>query len=436
METTAPRPELELTCPVDRRLASYFRRPDPEFWRELFQPAPAATRIDRVRRERLARYSLGMALVATLPYVFFSLAMGPRDFLSIVLINVVAVAGYGIGLWAASLGAHRAARLWLLVSLNGHLAALAWLTGPEFGVSIFTLVAAGLAHVLYPPQERVARVLFTAVPLLLLLAGLTVFRAALVDFSGLPAWLLPLTRAGNTLFAAVTVLLLLGVFDREVLRSEAALLEERERSDRLLHVVLPRPIADTLRRREGAIADRHAGVTVLFADLAGFTPWAAQRDPEEVLAVLEQVFARFDAMVAAAGAEKVKTIGDAYMAMAGAPSPRADHAAVMARLALEFRREMARLRETTGLPLDVRIGLHTGPVIAGVIGSLRFSYDIWGDTVNTASRMESHGEPGRIQLTAETREALGGGFTLESRGTVEVKGKGPLPTWWLLDAAA
>lgn len=437
METPAPTPPvpLELSCPVDHRLADYFRRPDAGFWRELFLPPPAATASDQARRIRLTRYSLGMALVGTLPYVFLSLFMGAREFLPIVLLNVVAVLGYAIGMWAASLGAQRAARLWLLVTLEGQLAALVWLTGPALGVVIFTLVAAGLARVIFPPHEAGYRTVLTVFPLLLLIAGLTFFQASLIDFSSLPPWLLPMARIGNVVFAALMIILLLGVFDHEVLRSEALLVEERERSDRLLHVMLPRAIAEQLRRRDGAIADRHAGVTVLFADLAGFTPWAAQRSPEEVIAVLEQVFARFDALVAAAGAEKIKTIGDAYMAMAGAPEPSADHAAVMARLARGFLDEVRQLRAETGIPLDLRIGLHTGPVIAGVIGSMRFSYDIWGDTVNTASRMESHGEPGRIQITGETRRALGDGFATEARGIVDVKGKGPMDTWWLLDSA-
>lgn len=436
MERSAPPAAPDAACPVDRRLSSYLRRPDAAFWRELLQPPPASTAHDFSRRVRLTRYALGLAVAATMPYVLLSLLLGPGEFLSIVLLNVVAVVGYGLGLWAASLGAHSAARLWLMVTLQGQLAALAWLTGPALGVVIFTFVAAGLARVLFLPSERAGRAVFTGFPLLLLVAGLTVFNESLVDFSQLPPWLLPFSRVANTVFAALIMVLLLGVFDREVLKSEAGLVEERNRSDRLLHVMLPRPIAEQLRDRDGAIADRHTGVTVLFADLAGFTPWAAQRDPGEVIAVLEQVFARFDALVAAAGAEKIKTIGDAYMTMAGAPVPRHDHAAVMAGLALAFRAEVARLREETGIPLDVRIGLHSGPVIAGVIGTLRFSYDIWGDTVNTASRMESHGEPGRIQLTAETRGALGDAFATEPRGVIDVKGKGAMPTWWLLERRA
>jgi guanylate cyclase len=420
-------------CAVERGVRQWLRRPDAAFWLDLFVPAPASTASDHERRHRLARYALGMALLATLPYVLISLAMGVRDFWPIILLNALAVAGYGIGMWAASLGAHRAARMWLLVTLQGQLAALVFLTGPVLGVGIFTMVAAALAHVLFTPVERVGRWIFTLFPLAVLVAGLTAVDRSIVDFSAAPGWVTAFARVGNTIFAAVAVILLLGVFDHEVLKSEAGLVEERNRSDRLLHAVLPSRIAATLRVTDRTIADHHPEVTVLFADLAGFTPWAAQRNPEEVVDVLDRIFSRFDRLVAAAGAEKIKTIGDAYMVVAGAPEPCADHAALMARLALRLLNEVADIRRETGIPLDVRIGLHTGPVIAGVIGTVRFAYDIWGDTVNTASRMESHGEPGRIQVTTEMHAVIASRFRVEPRGVVDVKGKGEMETWWLLD---
>ncbi|MFZ5560488.1 MAG: adenylate/guanylate cyclase domain-containing protein [Pseudomonadota bacterium] len=420
-------------CPAERSLRQWLRKPDAAFWLALFAPAPVSTPSDYDRRFRLTRYALGMAALATLPYVLISLAMGVRDFLPIILLNALAVLGYGIGMWAASLGAHRAARLWLMVTLEGQLVALVFLTGQVLGVSIFTVVAAALAHVLFTPQEKPGRWIFTLVPLALLVAALTVIDRSLIDFATAPDWVVAFARVGNTIFAALTIILLLGVFDHEVLRSEAGLVEERNRSDRLLHAVLPSRIAGELRVSGRTIADRHPEVTVLFADLAGFTPWAAQREPEEVVAVLDRIFSRFDRLVAAAGAEKIKTIGDAYMVVAGAPEPCADHARLMARLALRLLREVQEVRRETGIALDVRIGLHTGPVIAGVIGTVRFAYDIWGDTVNTASRMESHGEPGRIQITTETRSCIGLHFRVEPRGVVDVKGKGPLATFWLLE---
>jgi class 3 adenylate cyclase len=147
-------------------------------------------------------------------------------------------------------------------------------------------------------------------------------------------------------------------------------------------------------------------------------------------------FSRFDKRLAQIGAEKIKTIGDAYMVVSGAPDPRADHAHVIARLALALLEEIALVRADTGIALDVRIGVHTGSVIAGVIGAVRFSYDIWGDTVNTASRMESHGLAGRIQISRETRDRISDAFVVEPRGFIDVKGKGEMETWWLVSEQA
>ncbi|HQV23196.1 MAG TPA: adenylate/guanylate cyclase domain-containing protein, partial [Agitococcus sp.] len=157
----------------------------------------------------------------------------------------------------------------------------------------------------------------------------------------------------------------------------------------------------------------------------------SQQEPEVVVSLLEKIFSRFDAIVAKLGAEKIKTIGDAYMVVSGAPDPRHDHAHIVARLALALLQETKLIRQETGIDLDVRIGVHTGSVIAGVIGAMRFSYDIWGDTVNTASRMESHGQAGRIQISQQTKEYLGEDFITVERGVIDVKGKGEMTTWWL-----
>jgi class 3 adenylate cyclase len=226
--------------------------------------------------------------------------------------------------------------------------------------------------------------------------------------------------------------LLVGVFNREVLNAENGLVEERARSDRLLHAVLPQKIADELRKSDRMIANRHPEVTVLFADIAGFTPWSSAQEPEAVVSLLEKIFSRFDARLSQLGAEKIKTIGDAYMVVSGAPEPRADHAHVIANLALALLEEIQLVRQETGIALDMRIGVHTGSVIAGVIGAVRFSYDIWGDTVNTASRMESHGQAGRIQISQQTKERIEDAFVVEPRGMIDVKGKGEMETWWLI----
>ena len=173
-------------------------------------------------------------------------------------------------------------------------------------------------------------------------------------------------------------------------------------------------------------------MTVLFADIVGFTPLAERLRPRELLDLLDDIFTRFDALVLERDLEKIKTIGDNYMVAAGVPRARDDHAAVVADLALAMQREIADIASRRELALSIRIGLHSGPAVAGVIGVKKFAYDLWGDTVNTASRMESHGAPGRIQISDETRRLLGDRFATESRGSIEIKGKGSRRTWWLV----
>jgi adenylate cyclase len=212
----------------------------------------------------------------------------------------------------------------------------------------------------------------------------------------------------------------------------AALERERARSERLLLSILPPAIAERLKDEPGTIAEGFAEVSVLFADLAGFTAYSRAADPRGLVELLDAVFSEFDRLAAAAGVEKIKTIGDAYMAVAGLPVSRADHAAAAARLALGMQKSFAAIARERGLPLALRIGIHSGPVVAGVIGRQKFSYDLWGDTVNIASRMESHGEPGRIHVSAATRDLLDDRFRFEDRGMVPLKGSGMMKTFFLL----
>jgi len=207
---------------------------------------------------------------------------------------------------------------------------------------------------------------------------------------------------------------------------------ERERADRLLYAVLPRAIAERLKAGPQVIADMHAEVTVLFTDISGFTEFTGRSYPGEVVDMLDEIFGCFDGLAAKHGVEKIKTIGDAWMAVAGLPEPRPDHAQAMAALALELQPAFQALATRRDLPLGLRVGMHTGPVVAGVIGRDRFAYDLWGDTVNLASRMEAHGEVGRIHLSAATAALLANEFVIEHRGEIIVRGKGPVQTAFLL----
>lgn len=213
---------------------------------------------------------------------------------------------------------------------------------------------------------------------------------------------------------------------------QAAALEEAHRkSDGLLLNILPGPIAERLKEQQQPIADGFAEVTVLFADIANFTPLSSSLSPTALVALLNRIFSEFDALAQKHGLEKIKTIGDAYMVAGGLPAPHQEHARAIAEMALEMRETLNHLRQELNLPLEIRIGINSGPVVAGVIGMSKFIYDLWGDTVNTASRMESHGMTGEIQLTDEAARRLMGAYELELRGEIEVKGKGWMTTWLL-----
>jgi adenylate cyclase len=180
-----------------------------------------------------------------------------------------------------------------------------------------------------------------------------------------------------------------------------------------------------------AIADRYDSASILFLDMAGFTARASDTSPDALVAFLDEVFTQLDALVERHGLEKIKTTGDAYMVVSGVPDARADHAEALAALALDMRAALAGLVDPKGRAVPVRIGLASGPVVAGVVGSRKFFYDVWGDAVNTAARMEQTAEPGTIQVTNEMRAPLADRFRLEERGLIEVRGKGQLRTWLL-----
>ncbi|ELS33826.1 MULTISPECIES: adenylate/guanylate cyclase domain-containing protein [Pseudanabaena] len=226
---------------------------------------------------------------------------------------------------------------------------------------------------------------------------------------------------------------ILGVLDdiTERKRAEEALYTEQEKSERLLLNILPKAIADRLKQSHGVIADSFESVTVLFADIVSFTEMSSELSPQDLVDLLNLIFSGFDQLSETYGLEKIKTIGDAYMVAGGIPISTENHAEAIASMALDMVDKVAELRNLTGRQLQIRVGIHTGAVIAGVIGTQKFIYDLWGDTVNVASRMESHSEVGKIQVSAATYEILKHKFNLVERGAIEIKGKGQMQTYWL-----
>jgi adenylate cyclase len=247
--------------------------------------------------------------------------------------------------------------------------------------------------------------------LVLLLEGLVVFRPAVKKIQAAVAALADSLQVTQATADQLTI--------------------AQEQSQRLLLNILPESIADRLKQNHNAIADGFAEVTILFADIVGFTELSSRLSPHELVHLLNQIFSSFDHLAEKHQLEKIKTIGDAYMVVGGLPMPRSDHATAIADMALDMQRAIDQFNTATGNSLSMRIGINTGSVVAGVIGIKKFIYDLWGDTVNIASRMESHSLPGSIQLTESTYQYLQGHYHLEPRGAVQIKGKGEMQTYWL-----
>jgi class 3 adenylate cyclase len=381
-----------------------------------------------------ARYVVLTNIVAVLG-VMFTLGFAPVLLLSghwlYPALQLAYVLGYLPALWLNHRRHHVAATTALL--LGSHLTAVAQVlvVGTGLDVHLFFLLHTMLPFLVFAPRHN--RAMFT----LSTLAGIDMVLAVALGHR--------LPRLGPPIAAEQLLILrpilLGGLFAtlaacahyarRATLIAEEALDRAHQRSEELLLNILPPSIARRLKQDGGTIADGFAGVSVLFADIVGFTKMSARLPPERIVTLLNELFCQFDDLAGRLGLEKIKTIGDCYMVAGGLPEPRADHAIAVAEMALAMLDVVAALAAKVGEPLSVRIGVHSGPVVAGVIGKRKFIYDLWGDTVNIASRMESHGVPGAIQLSDASRALLGAAYRVTPRGVIEVKGKGEMTTWLL-----
>ena len=307
---------------------------------------------------------------------------------------------------------------------------ICWFVGTGSGLQFYFLVAACLI-VLQLGVDRI----FLAAILAAIAAGMVITLQFLVprDTGAQPVWALSLYFVVTTISACVMVVTTVWYSVREIVRAEAAMELEYERSEALLANILPASIADRLKDpARNIIADKYDDASVLFADIAGFTERASDMEPDQLILFLDRLYGDFDALVDKHGLEKIKVSGDSYMVVSGVPQPRADHVEALAALALDMAEAASLLKDLRGDALPLRIGLASGPVVAGVVGSRRFFYDVWGDAVNVASRMETTDSIGRIQVPEEVYRRLKDDFVLQERGVVEVKGKGRMRTWYLI----
>ncbi|MBI3943050.1 MAG: adenylate/guanylate cyclase domain-containing protein [Chloroflexi bacterium] len=278
-------------------------------------------------------------------------------------------------------------------------------------------------------EPRQAPRWFLAYVALVILGGL--LQPYMRASNNLPSWLNTVFFVMNIGSVSAIAFTLLISFVGQKNTALGLLRAEQAKSEALLLNILPKEVAAILKNENRTIADHFEAASILFADVVNFTPLSATLTPAEVVGLLNEVFSHFDTLVEKYGLEKIKTIGDCYMVAAGVPKPRPDHAEVLACLALEMQAYAQDREFLKGRRLTFRIGLNSGPVVAGVIGRRKFIYDLWGDAVNTASRMESNGSGGRILVTETTYELIKDMFILEFRGTIPVKGKGEMPTWYL-----
>jgi class 3 adenylate cyclase len=326
---------------------------------------------------------------------------------------------------------YRTARIYFGYTAATFMTMYALVMGPDSRWSFFLPIVIFVQFYIYPPHEK-RRLFFVIAYCVLCFIGCELwfvhYPQGLANF---PAGFISGYKYVNSagfLFCAVA----LGMTGYTTInRAEKKLAAEHLRSERLLLNVLPASIAKRLKEKEDIIADSYANVTILFADIAGFTPLAANLPPDRLIQMLNGIFSKFDELADRFGLEKIKTIGDAYMVVGGVPDERKDHAEIAAAMGLAMLEAINKLNIGQDHHVDVRIGICSGPVIAGVIGKKKFSYDLWGDSVNTAARMEANGIPGQIHVTESTFQLLESKYSFDCRGMIQVRGKGLMKTYFL-----
>lgn len=347
---------------------------------------------------------------------------------SVIWVSVFAVFVYVVALFASSRQWHGAARVIVGVGSLVWVGLDGFLMGANTEQHLFVIAVATGAWFLAPRGERWQALLLGALSLGLILA-VELLNPARVAARSPQMTIFEVMGDKVTLFVFLQMLAYYAVMQTDRAEDQAA--AEQEKSEALLRNILPRSIAERLKKDERSIAERFDDATVLFADIVNFTQLSERTNPTDLVQLLDQIFTRFDALADQHGLEKIKTIGDAYMVVGGLPEPGGDHAERVAQMAIDMQGVLATLDARTFEGLAIRIGIHTGPVVAGVIGKRKFAYDLWGDSVNTASRMESHGQPGRIHVSEAVYARLRERFDFEARGAISVKGKGELTTFFL-----
>lgn len=299
---------------------------------------------------------------------------------------------------------------------------------------VFLSIIISLQFYLFSASERKYIIIFSAITILCLACAILWQELQFPQLIAVPQGLLDAQR-WNSIIGIPLLSLVFGIYSFSTInKAEGEINEEKEKIEELLLNILPQPIADRFKNNRTLLAEGYQSVSVLFADIVGFTKFSEEVAPENLVKFLNHIFSEFDNLTEIFGLEKIKTIGDAYMVAGGVPTYSANHLQKTCLMALKMQETIAQIKSPDGEPLRMRIGINTGPVTAGVIGVKKFIYDLWGDTVNTASRMESHGESGTIHITGEVYELIKNEFKCKVRGLIDVKGKGTMTTYFLMGA--
>ncbi|MCV7074571.1 adenylate/guanylate cyclase domain-containing protein [Mycobacterium szulgai] len=384
------------------------------------------------RRARILNIAAWMSVVVTTSFVAVQLLMGSWLW-QVISINLAA------GLIFASIPMlHRfgelVAPLTFIAAAYVTVFASAWEVGTGSGAQLFFIVGTCLVVLVLGVEHIVLASVLAATA-----AGLVIASEFLIprDTGLQPAWAQSMGFVITTVSACVVVVVTVWFALRDTARAEAAMEAEHERSEALLANMLPASIAERLKEPErNVIADKYDEASVLFADIVGFTERASSTAPADLVRFLDRLYGAFDALVDKHQLEKIKVSGDSYMVVSGVPRPRPDHVEALADFALDMAAVAAGLKDPHGRSVPLRVGLATGPVVAGVVGSRRFFYDVWGDAVNVASRMESTDSVGQIQVPDAVYQRLKDEFVLRERGVIDVKGKGAMRTWYLVGRKA
>jgi adenylate cyclase len=384
------------------------------------------------RRARVLTITAWLAVMVSASFVLVQIVTGAWSW-QISSINVGGMIIFAIVPWLQRFG-ELVAPLTFIGAAFISVFATCWDVGTGSGAQFFLLVAACLV------------VLLLGIEHIVLAAGLAAVAAGLVialqfrvppDTGLQPAWAQSMGFVITTVSACGMVVVTVWFALRDTARAEAVMEAEYERSEALLANMLPASIAERLKEPErNVIADKYDEASVLFADIVGFTERASSTAPADLVRFLNRLYSAFDALVDKQGLEKIKVSGDSYMVVSGVPRPRPDHVEALADFAIEMADVAARMKDPHGHSVPLRVGLATGPVVAGVVGSRRFFYDVWGDAVNVASRMESTDSVGRIQVPETMYERLKDEFVLQERGRIDIKGKGVMRTWYLVGRKA